>query len=847
MKIITAVFASPATLYRIKKSIFGPAYITTIKQPLRRTLVPASLFAANAAKLPSTQLLSNKLTLVISVLVFTLQFLSFSGYAQEKFTLNGYIKDSLTGETLIGANLSIKGAGKGVITNSYGFYSLTLPKGKHLLTSTYVGYATKEIEIEVAGNKQADILLLARNVIIENVTVTGRRRDNNVKTTQMGKIDLSMATAKALPALLGEVDILKILQLLPGVRNAGEGNAGFYVRGGGPDQNLILLDDAVVYNTGHLFGFFSIFNSDAIKNVSLIKGGMPAQYGGRLSSVVDISMKDGNANKTQIDAGIGLIASRFSIQGPLKKEKASYIISARRTYIDALTKPFISKESDFSGSGYYFYDLNAKVNYIVSDKDRIYLSGYLGKDIFTFNNRKRDFNTKIPWGNSTATFRWNHIYTPKLFSNTTLVYNDYNFSFAAKQKDFSIKLSSGIKDINAKTDFDYYPSTNHKVRFGLHYTYHTFLPNVLTAEQDSVIFEPNNAYKKFANEYALYLQDDWELTNKLQLNYGLRYSSFQQVGSYKTFVTDANGNKLDSMVYTPGETVKFYGGFEPRATVRYSISEESSFKAAVTRNLQYIHLVSNSGTTLPTDLWVPSTLKVKPQISWQYAVGYFRNFKNNMFETSVEVYYKDMQNQIEYKEGYTPSLKDPEDEFTFGKGWSYGSEFFINKVKGRMTGWIGYTLSWTYRKFPFLNEGKTYFNKFDRRHDVSVVGTYELNKKWKFSSVFVFGTGNAVTVPERFYFINGVLTQENSSINSYRLAPYHRLDFSATLTPEHKKKKRKYSDNWVFSLYNIYSRQNPYFIYFDQEGSALNGGVKVEARQVSIFPIIPSVTWNVKL
>jgi len=766
--------------------------------------------------------------------------------AQEKVTVNGYIKDSLTGETLIGANFFIKGIAKGVTTNQYGFFSLTIPGKTYAITSSFVGYSTKEFTLNLNASQLITIELVPRNFIIESVTVTGRKRENNVKNAQMGKIDLSIETAKALPALLGEVDILKTLQLLPGVRNAGEGNAGFYVRGGGPDQNLILLDDAVVYNTGHLFGFFSIFNADAIKNVSLIKGGMPPQYGGRLSSVVDINMKEGNINKTQVEAGIGLIASRFSVQGPIVKDKASFIISARRTYIDALAKPFIKKSSDFYGSGYYFYDLNAKMNYKISNKDRIYLSGYLGKDVFAFRNAGRSFQTDVPWGNSTATLRWNHIFNKKLFANTSLVYNDYNFSFAARQNDFFIKLSSGIRDVNAKTDFDYYVSPEHKLKFGALYTFHTFLPNVLTAEQGGNTFSPNNSNKKYANELAVYLQDDWEISKSFQLNYGLRYSAFQQVGPYKAFTTDVDGNKLDSTTFGRGQTVKWYGGLEPRATLRYSLSETSSLKLAVTRNLQYIHLVTNAGTTLPTDLWVPSTFRVKPQISWQYAAGYFQNFKNNMFETSVEVYYKDMRNQIEYQEGYTPSLRDPEEEFTFGRGWSYGSEFFINKVRGRLTGWIGYTLSYTWRRFPFINGAEKYPSKFDRRHDMSVVSTYAINDRWKISGVFVYGTGNAVTVPERFYFINGVLTQQYSNINGYRLAPYHRLDFSATLTPEHRK-PRRYTDNWVFSLYNVYSRQNPYFIYFDQEGTALNGDLKVTAKQVSLFPIIPSVTWNIKL
>ncbi|MBL0883099.1 MAG: TonB-dependent receptor [Chitinophagaceae bacterium] len=766
--------------------------------------------------------------------------------AQERVTLNGYLKDSLTGETLIGANLQVVGQGKGVQSNQYGFYSISLEKGSYRLLVSFIGYQTAELAIDLKKDIQQNILLLPNTAVINNVTVIARKRENNVKTAQMGKIELSMNTAKALPAFLGEVDPLKTLQLLPGVRNAGEGNAGFYVRGGGPDQNLILLDDAVVYNTGHLFGFFSIFNADAIKNVTLIKGGMPAQYGGRLSSVVDVAMKEGNNNKTQIDAGIGLIASRFSIQGPLKKNKASYILSARRTYVDLLAKPFISKQSEFYGSGYYFYDLNAKMNYRFSEKDVLYLSGYFGRDKFAFNNAKRSFSTTIPWGNSTATLRWNHVFNKKLFANTTAVYNDYKFELAGRQNDFTINLSSGIRDLNLKTDFDFYPVPEHKLKFGIQYTHHTFRPNILSGSQDSVIFEPNNASRKLANEYAAYIQDDWELSDKIKVNAGLRYSVFQQIGRYTLYERDDNGNKLDSVIYGRGQTVKAYGGFEPRFTVRYALSELSSFKAAVTRNIQYIHLVTNAGTTLPTDLWVPSTIRVRPQTGWQYAAGYFRNFNNGMFETSLEVYYKTMNNQIEYKEGYTPSLRDPEEEFVFGKGWSYGAELFINKVRGRFTGWIGYTLSWTWRRFKDLNDGLKYPSRYDRRHDMSIVGTYELSKKWKVSGVFVYGTGNATSLPERFYFVGGVLTQEYSRINAYRMKPYHRMDLSFTYTPT-PKKVRKYTSNWVFSLYNAYSRLNPYFIYFDQEGQASNGDLRVTARQVSLFPVIPAVTWNIKM
>lgn len=773
--------------------------------------------------------------------------------AQNKYTLNGYIKDSANGETLIGATITIKGNSKGISSNQYGFYSLTLSEGQYTLVCSSVGYRPQVINLDLDKNILLNFSLTLGTALSQEVILTARRRDHNVKNAQMGKITLPIEQIKSVPAFLGEVDLLKVIQLLPGIRNAGEGSAGIYVRGGGPDQNLIILDDAVVYNTGHLFGFFSIFNSDAIKNVSLIKGGMPAQYGGRLSSVLDISMKEGNNQRLQVDGGLGLIASRLSIQGPLKKDKASFIVSARRTYVDAIVKPFIKKGTQFYGSGYYFYDLNAKLNYKFNEKDRIYLSGYFGRDVFAFVNGRQSLKVNIPWGNATGTFRWNHVFNNKLFANTTAVYNDYNFSFKGTQNNFQIKLVSGIRDLSLKQDFDLYPFSKHKLKFGGLYTYHRFTPSVVSGQQDSVVFNPLNAQVKFAHEAALYLQDEWEVNSTLKINAGLRFSGFQQAGPYKIFSTDANGNRLDSILYKKGKAVKTYGGPEPRLSVRVALNEETSLKASVTRNLQYIHLVSNAGTTLPTDIWVPSTYKVKPQLSWLYAAGLFKNFNSNMYETSVEVYYKQMQDQLEYREGYIPNtLNDTEDDFTFGKGWSYGIELFINKTKGKMTGWLGYTLSWTWRKFEALNSGDRYPAKYDRRNDLSLVALYQLNKKWKLSGTFVYGTGNAATLPQRFYIIGGVLTQEYSRINQYRLPSYHRLDLGAVLTTkkslarEEGGRKGRLRTEWVFSIYNVYSRQNPYFIYFDQTGSPYDGSLKIQGKKVSLFPIIPAVTWNFK-
>lgn len=787
---------------------------------------------------------SNTIYKVVLLLSFLFYFVQVD--AQKRITISGYIRDKASGESLMGASVSIKGIAKGISSNQYGFYSISLPAGQYQMNVTNIGYDFFEQGVMLLHDTIINISLSLKATLQEEVVVVSRKRESNTKMAQMGKVTLPIEQIKSIPAFMGEIDLLKTIQLLPGIRNAGEASAGLYVRGGGPDQNLIMLDDAVVYNSGHLFGFFSIFNADAIKNVTLIKGGMPAEYGGRLSSVLDVSMKEGNNQKAEFEGGIGLIASRFSVQGPLKKNKASFILSGRRTYIDVLAKPFIKKSSQFYGSGYYFYDLNAKVNYQFSNKDRLYLSGYFGRDVFNFNNSRQSLNVKIPWGNSTGTIRWNHVFNNKLFVNTTAIYNDYNFLFSGKQDAFEAQLSSGIKDIGIKQDFDFYPVSGQKIKFGGHYTYHRFYPSIVTGKQDTVVFSPLNAQTKFAHDAAVYLQDDWEINKRLSVNAGLRYSLFQQIGKYRRYVTDAFGNRLDSVVYGAGKPVKTYGGVEPRLTLKYSLNDASSIKLAATRNLQYIHLVSNAGTTLPTDIWVPSTYSVQPQKSWLFAAGYFKNFKSNMYETSLEVYYKKMNNQIEYREGFTPNtLKDAEEDFVFGKGYSYGAELFVNKVRGKITGWVGYTLSWTWRKFDSLNAGQRYAAKYDRRHDLSIVATYTFNKRWRFSGAFVYGTGNAATLPQRFYIIDGTLTQEYSAINQYRLPSYHRLDVSAILTPKFKE-KRKVKSEWVFSIYNVYSRQNPYFIYFAQTGSPYDGTLKVQAKQVSIFPIIPAVTWNFK-
>lgn len=754
------------------------------------------------------------------------------------------MRDNRSGEALISATVYIKELGVGAQSNTYGFYSISMPADTYTVVYSYIGFATRTETMVMNESKTLNVEMKNENTM-EEVEITTERQDKNINGTQMGTISLSAQKVKKLPVIFGETDILKTLQLMPGVQSAGEGNSGFYVRGGGPDQNLILLDDAVVYNTGHLFGFFSVFNTDALNNVTLIKGGMPAKYGGRLSSVVDVSMKEGNMKEYHAEGGIGLISSRLTLEGPIKKNKGSFMLSGRRTYIDVLVKPFAT--GALKNSGYFFYDANLKANYRISEKDRVFLSGYFGRDKFKFAAESGSFSADIPWGNSTATLRWNHLFNDRLFLNTTAVYNDYQFSFGATQGDFDFKLSSGVRDYNAKMDLDYYSAFNHNFKAGIAYTYHKFIPNQISGSAGETELTPNNALIKYAHEGGAYIMDEFDPTSWLKINAGIRYSWFGQVGPYKLYETNLTGQRIDSTTYENGEIVTTYGGWEPRLNMRFELNDRSSIKASVTKTYQYIHLISNNGSTLPTDLWVPSTLVVQPQESWQYSLGYFRNFFDNALETSIEVYYKDLRQQVEYRSGYVPNtIQDPELDFVFGNGEAYGAEFFINKTKGKFTGWIGYTLSWTYRTFPDLNNGNPYPAKYDRRHDLSIVASYELSPKWTFSSVFVYGTGNAITLPTNYYFVSQNIVPEYSELNAYRLFPYHRLDLSAVLTPQRQKRKNKrWESSWAFSIYNVYSRQNPYFLYVDTGGD-LEEGVEANVKQVSIFPILPSITYNFK-
>lgn len=757
--------------------------------------------------------------------------------AQETFTISGYITDEVSGETLIGANVyQVSDPSQGATTNVYGYYSLTLDEGEYDITYSYLGYADQTIRVVLNKDVKSSIAM-NQGVVFTEVTISAKEqeKDENVESTQMGIVELDVQKVKKLPALLGEVDILKTIQLLPGVSSAGEGSSGFYVRGGGADQNLVLLDEAIVYNTGHLLGFFSVFNADAIKNTTLIKGGIPANYGGRLSSVLDIQMRDGNKNHYEAEGGIGLISSRLTFEGPIQKGKSSFLVSGRRTYALDLAQPALVG-GDFEGTNYFFYDVNAKLNFTLSDKDRVFASGYFGRDVLIFSQPRRDFQFDLPYGNRTATVRWNHLFNDKLFFNLSAIYNDYQLEFAGRQADFSFNLFSGIRDYNLKLDFDYFPNPKHVVKYGANYTYHKLTPNTASASNGETDF--TSAFDpKFGQEVAFYIQDDWKISEALSVNGGLRYSFFNQLGPATS--------KIDGREVGRFEALQTYGGFEPRLSLKYSLSKSSSIKAAYTINNQYIHLASNSANTLPTDLWVPSTEVVAPQRSIQYALGYFKNFKDNTYETSIEVYYKDLAGQIDYADDQVPTItQEDEDQFVFGIGRAYGAEFFVKKNYGDLTGWIGYTLSRTERSFADIEDGRWYPAVFDRRHDISVVANYELGPRLELGGAFVFGSGRNFTPAESFVFIENQLNILYAGRNTAQLPDYHRIDLSLTYTPKKKKEYKKFTSTWNASVYNVYNRKNPFFIFYEPQFE--NGASRIDAFQVTIFPIIPSITWNFK-
>lgn len=764
------------------------------------------------------------LFLLVAIVLFT-------GFAfgQNKFTLSGTIKDKSNGEQLTGTSIGVKELPTiGTTANEYGFYSLTLPKGNYTVIYRYLGYDNDTVKITLDRSIKIDKSLAVTSTQVKEVIISTRRKDENIRSAQSGIARIDPKEVSKLPVLFGERDLVKSIQLLPGVKNAGEGNSGFYVRGGTGDQNLILLDEAPVYNASHLLGFFSTFNSDAIRDVTLYKGTQPSQYGGRLSSVLDMKMDEGNNQKYEVAGGVGLISSRLSVQGPIVKDKGSFLITGRRTYADMFL--LLSKDETIKNSSLYFYDVNMKANYNISEKDRLYLSGYFGRDKLGVG---KTFG--IDWGNATGTLRWNHIINDKLFSNTSVIYSNYSYNIDINTGGDKFGILSEIQDYNLKQEFQYFANPNYSLRFGFNSIYHELVPGKITGSSNiNLHFQNRQGW-----ENAVYINNDIKLNDKLNINAGLRLSAFSVLGKGDFYTLNASKEITDTTTYQTGDIIKTYYNLEPRLDINYRLDASSSVKAGYFRNTQNMHLISNSTSSSPTDKWVTNSNIIKPEIADQVSLGYFKNFADNMYEFSVEGYYKNMQNQIDYKDGANvQSTEVIETQLLFGKGRAYGLEFLIKKKEGRFTGWAGYTLSRTEKQIDGINFNKWYAAKQDRTHDITLVAMYDLTERWSVSALWTFYTGNAVSFPSGKYKIDDVLYWNYTERNGYRMPNYHRLDLGATYK---LKDKPTYSSDLTFSLYNAYGRENAYSIDFQESESDPN---KTEVIQTALFRFIPSISWN---
>ncbi len=754
-------------------------------------------------------------------------------YAQQKFTISGTIRSQKTGETIIGA--SIRAGNAGTTSNDYGFFSLTLEKGKYTIEATAVGLQPKSYSITLDKDITLNITLGEEEKTLDNVTIIGAAKNRSLSSPQMGIERLTAKDIKNIPALLGERDVLKTVQLLPGIKSAGDGNSGFFVRGGAADQNLILLDEATVYNASHLLGFFSTFNSDAIKDVTVYKGGMPAQYGGRLSSVLDVKMNDGNNQDYGVSGGIGLISAKLNVEGPIQKDKSSFLVTARRTYADMFLK--LSKDSTLNNNKLYFYDLNAKMNYSIGDKDRIFISGYFGKDKLAAGE-----TFGLDWGNATATLRWNHIFSNKLFSNTSAIFSnyDYNISIRSGANDFNI--FSQIRDWNLKQEFQWYLNNRNSIKFGFNTIHHTIRPGEVRPASDKSSINESLLQRRYSWENGLFATNTWKASDKLNITYGIRLTAFSVLGKGDFYNIDGNGNVTDTLSYTKGQFVKTYINPEPRVAASYQLNTTTSVKASYVRNVQNLHLISNSTTSSPTDKWVASTNIIKPEISDQVSIGYYKNLWDNNYELTIETYYKNMQHQIDYRDGANVYINSDaiETQLLFGKGRAYGIELQFKKKIGKFTGWLSYTLSKTEKKIDGINNNNWYNARQDRTHDIALVASYQLSKKWTVSANWVFYTGNAVTFPAGKYTVDNQVVFYYTERNGYRMPAYHRLDLGATWL---LKQKKKFSSELSFSLYNAYGRENAYTISFRESKDDPD---RTEAVQLALFKFIPSVSYNFK-
>ncbi|MDH6310365.1 hypothetical protein M2451_003252 [Dysgonomonas sp. PFB1-18] len=770
-------------------------------------------------------------TWVMPLWLFWFFLLTGSSFAQT-YKVSGVVTEAKTKETLVGVPIQIKErSANGVSSDETGKYSISLPKGEYTLSVDYMGFEKKQVKISLTKDMVQDIELTQTTIGLSEVVVSAERPDANVSAPQTGIQRMEIQQINKLPVLLGERDIIKAIQLMPGVQGAGEGSSGFFVRGGSVDQNLILLDNVSLYNASHLMGFFSTFNSAVLRDVTLYKGAMPAQYGERLASILDVQQRNGDNQKYHVEGGIGLISSNVSAEGPIQKGKSSFMIGARRTYADAIAR--LSGVEDAKNAYLYFYDLNMKLNFALSDKDQLTLSGYLGKDKMVLKDA-----AEMNWGNKFLTLGWNHTYNNKWLSRTSLSYNQYDY-FAQMEMGMDLKGGSDITDIGFKHEFLFQPTKNSQWRFGLHSTHHDLAPGdfEMNSEQQNSV----NLHHRYSLENGLYASNQIKLNDRLEVIYGLRLSAFMALGKGEYYTLDADNNVLDSTWYNAGKIVKTYWNLEPRLSAAYKLNKVSSLKAAYARTVQNMHLLTYSAQGTPFDRWTSSSNNVKPQIADQVSLGYFRNFADNMFEFSVEAYYKDMKNQIDFKDNADFMGYDVvESELLYGKGRAYGIEFFLKKNTGRFTGWIGYTLAKSEKKIDGINEGRWYNAFQDRRHDFSIVGMYELNQKWSFSAAWVYYTGNAITYPSGKYQINGKDVMYYAERNGYRMPAYHRLDLGATCQ---LKKTAKFQSELVFGLYNAYGRENAYMIEFRTN---TKNPEKTTAYQYSLFTFVPSVSWNFK-
>lgn len=781
------------------------------------------------------------LNLIISLLIV---FSSFESFADnpvvpeaKRFTISGHIKDKENGEELLGATIYIKDLQTGTVTNMYGFFSISLLPGTYTLSFSYIGYNSVEKKITLDKNLTYNILLTTSTETLKEVEIKVKVASDNITKTEMSVVRIDAKAIQKIPALMGEVDVLKAIQLLPGVQSTGEGSSGFSVRGGSRDQNLILLDESTVYNASHLMGFFSVFNNDAVKDVKLYKGDIPATHGGRLSSLLDIRQKDGNTNKFSGTGGIGTVSSRFALEGPIVKDKCSFIVAGRRSYADLFLRA--SNNEDLNKNILYFYDFNGKINYRINKNNRLYLSRYTGRDIFKLKDDEEPFG--MSWGNAGLTLRWNHLFSDKLFSNFTVIRSHYDYHMGSDAELTGFKWVSDLLDHTIKSDFGFYVNPKNTLKFGTSITFHSFEPGNVKGVGDETIFNEIQVPHSNARDYAIYASNEQKIGSRLTFNYGLRYSIFQSVGTATSYNFDENYNKIDSTVFAKGTVFNTYSGLEPRLGMNFSINEFSSIKASYSRNMQYVHLASNATVGMPLDVWLPSSPNIEPQMADQYALGYFRNFKDNSIETSVEVYYKKMQNQIDFKD-HAQILMNPriEGEIRIGEATSYGIELLVRKQIGKLTGWVSYTYCKTERIVPEINNGNVYPSPYDKPHDISIVANYQISKRLSVSGTWVYSTGAPVTFPTGRFQYGNLIAPVYSDRNSYRMPDYHRLDLGVTLEGKEKPEK-KWHSSWNLSVYNAYNRHNAFQITFEQN---VDNPLQTDAIKTYMFPIIPSITYN---